>query len=194
MTESNDKLPNGLNKTDENKEKNSKTTVLLSDIARVKNSSIDKMPDFLSTTEYAILNLTTTDPISSLDIEKTTINPESFAQTSTTLGEQIDSSTDRINKDELSTNGQNYQSPKPHSEHMLSDNKFNNKSQLFQDATKEQAERPVLKLRGMWVVMFCFRKVSMLDHIIRRIYVVQHLVLSLHLLKFIKQITFLLTF
>ncbi|CAD6234215.1 GSCOCG00007660001-RA-CDS [Cotesia congregata] len=149
-TESNDKLPNGLNKTDENKEnKNSKTTVLLSDIARIKNSSIDKMPDFLSTTEYNILNLTTTNPISSLDIEKTTINPESFAQTSTTLGEQIDSNTDRINKDELSTNEQNYQSPKPHSEYILSDNKLNNKSQLFQDATKEQTERPVLKLRGI---------------------------------------------
>ncbi|XP_044595423.1 protein spaetzle 4 isoform X2 [Cotesia glomerata] len=151
MTESNDKLPNGLNKTDENKEnKNSKTTVLLSDIARIKNSSIDKIPDFLSTTEYNILNLTTTNPISSLDIEKTTINPESFAQTSTTLGEQIDSNTDRINKDELSTNEQNYHSPKPHLEHILSDdNKLNNKSQLFQDATKEQTERPVLKLRGI---------------------------------------------
>ncbi|XP_057326738.1 protein spaetzle 4 [Microplitis mediator] len=140
-------------KTNENKKNvNSNATVLLSDLARVQNSSVHGTSDLSSTTENNLLNLTTINPFSTEATEKTTSDPESFPHTSTTKSDQIVPITERNDKDEMLTNEQNQQSFKPHPDHNLSENKPNNpniEGQLFQDATKEQTERPVLKLRGI---------------------------------------------
>ncbi|XP_053596582.1 protein spaetzle 4 isoform X2 [Microplitis demolitor] len=140
-------------KTNENKKNvNSNATVLLSDLARVQNSSVHETSDLSSTTENDLLNLTTINPFSTEATEKAISDPESFPHTSTIKSDQIIPITERNDKDEILTNEQNQQSFKPHPDDNLSENKPNNpniEGQLFQDATKEQTERPVLKLRGI---------------------------------------------